>query len=86
METYEGVGLGTRWSEGVSFTLWPLYPRENSPHLSLQRRPDEPQGHAEYFGGEKKKNLLPVVVIKPRFLSRPARKTVEVKLSLESIN
>jgi hypothetical protein len=32
MKAYGGVDLGTSWSwrEVVSFTLWPLYPRERA--------------------------------------------------------
>jgi hypothetical protein len=52
------LDLGTRRRRVVSFTLRPLYPRENSPQYPLDRRLGVPQS-LSFRGGEYKNSQSP---------------------------
>jgi hypothetical protein len=61
----------------LSFTPLPLYPRGNSSHYPLYRRLGEPQSGSERYGEDK--NLLMLLGIEPRLLSRPARVLISIQ-------
>jgi len=65
------LSFSTRWRRGVSLSTRPLYPKVNGSQYLLPRRLGRPDSRSGKFGDSK--NPLPLLGIKPWFLSRPAR-------------
>ena len=65
------LNFSTRWRRVVSLSSRPLYPKVNGSHYPLPTRLGRPDSRSGQFGDSK--NPLPLLGIKPRFLSRPAR-------------
>jgi hypothetical protein len=65
------LNFSTRWRRVVSLSSRPLYPRVNGSHYPLPTRLGRPESRSGQFGDSK--SSLPLLGIKPRFLSRPAR-------------
>jgi hypothetical protein len=65
---------GNRWWWVVSFTPWPLYPRENSLHYLQDKRLDRVQSWTVFYRNQK--NLLLLPVIEPKILGPQNHLTV----------
>jgi len=75
------LNLGTRWKRVVSFTPWPLYPREKNCGYPSNRRLDRPQSR---YGGNGKEETQTQSKIQI-FFSRPTRSLVNIPITMTDL-